>query len=230
LYAAAAFGFSLWPSESGPASGEPTVQAYVLSNGVHTDIVLPLAGEGQRWMQLFPAASFPSVPADAAFVAIGWGDREFYLNTPRWSDLTAERALQALSGSGRSLAHVSFLRAQDVRRTSYRVPLTADQYTALTQYILSSLVVTKQRAVPVTGYHYGRNDAFFEARGSYNLFNTCNTWTGRGLRWAGVRISAWTPLETNVTWNLQPGSPEPASVPVPPAPPAAVASLRSTVP
>lgn len=208
LYVAAAFAFAMWPSDAEPARDEARVDAYVVSDGVHTDLVFPLAGHGQDWTKVFPAAHFKAMPPDAAYVAIGWGDREFYLNTPRWRDLTARRALQALSGSGSALAHVSFLRAADLRQGSYRVPLSPEQYTSLTQYVLGSLVLAEQQAVAVPGRHYGSSDAFFEARGSYNLFNTCNTWTGRGLRWAGVRIGAWTPFGANVTWHLQPGTPQ----------------------
>jgi uncharacterized protein (TIGR02117 family) len=207
LYLLASLAFALLPAGADPAPGEPAVDAYVLSNGVHTDLVFPLAGSGQDWTRVFPAVHFRAVPADAAYVAIGWGDREFYLNTPRWRDLTARRALQALSGSGRSLAHVSFLRRSEMQQGSYRVPLSSAQYATLTQYVLDSLVLSGEQAVPVPGRHYGPSDAFFEARGSYNLFNTCNTWTGRGLRRAGVRIGAWTPFDFNVVRHLQPGVP-----------------------
>ncbi len=206
LYVGAALAFTLLPTDGDAAGADMAVQAYVVSNGVHTDLVFPLTGHGQDWTRVFPPASFPAVPAGAAYVAIGWGDREFYLHTPHWRDLTARRALQALSGSGRTLAHVSYLRADDLRQGAYRLPLSLAQYTSLTQYILGSLELHDQQGVAVPGHHDGRSDAYFEARGAYNLFNTCNTWTGRGLRWAGVRIGAWTPFEANVTWHLQPAT------------------------
>jgi hypothetical protein len=39
-----------------------------------------------------------------------------------------------------------------------------------------------------------------------NLFETCNTWIGRGLRQAGVTVSRWTPFDFTVTWHLQPAT------------------------
>jgi hypothetical protein len=40
----------------------------------------------------------------------------------------------------------------------------------------------------IAGYAYGSTDAFFEADGSYHLLNTCNSWVGRGLRKAGIKV------------------------------------------
>jgi hypothetical protein len=54
----------------------------------------------------------------------------------------------------------------------------------------------------ISGAHYGHNDAFFQANGHYSLLQTCNTWTGAGLRAAGVKVSRWTPLPNLVTWYL----------------------------
>jgi uncharacterized protein (TIGR02117 family) len=202
-YFAIAFGLLLFPvnSDNPPAAGP--VLAYVYSNGVHTDLVLPVHSQGVDWSQVFPAKHFSEMPRDAAYVAIGWGDREFYLNTPQWKDLTVGRALQALSGSGHSLLHVSYLLQADVQSAVHALPLSADQYASLVKYVDAALVRNNEgQGLNVPGQHYGPHDAFYEARGSYNLFTTCNTWIGRGLRQAGVKVSAWTPLASQVLWHL----------------------------
>ena len=59
------------------------------------------------------------------------------------------------------------------------------------------------RSVVVPGHSYAPNDAFYEAKGSYNAFNTCNAWIGEGLRAAGVAASLWTPFSYNVTSVLR---------------------------
>jgi uncharacterized protein (TIGR02117 family) len=146
-------------------------------------------------------------------VAIGWGDREFYLHTPHWQDLTAARALHALSGSGSTLLHVSYLRRADLQAGELRaLPLSAAQYASLVKHVDAALVRSGAgRGTPVPGQHYGAQDAFYEARGSYSLFTTCNEWVGRGLRQAGVKISRWTPLASQVMWHLPP--PDAAAAP-----------------
>jgi len=205
VYFAVAYALVLLPVGSHERTQPVAVNAYVHSNGVHTDFVFPIRAEGVDWSLAFPAGHFPKIPADAAFIAIGWGDREFYLNTPRWQDLTAGRALQALSGSGRSLLHVTYLRQSDLREGSRSLPLSAAQYASLVKYVDAALVRSASgQGVNVPGQHYGADDAFYEARGSYSLFTTCNVWIGRGLRQAGVKVSAWTPLASQVMWHLPP--------------------------
>lgn len=204
-YAALAYGLLLWPANASARGEAAAIHAFVQSNGVHTDLVLPLRAQGVDWSTSFPAAHFVRVPHDAAYVAIGWGDRAFYLNTPRWEDLTAGRALQALSGSGRSLLHVSYLRPSDLPPGRHALPLTAAQYASLVKYIDDALLRSSSgQGVNLPGQHYDAQDAFYEARGSYSFVNTCNAWTGRGLRLAGAKVSVWTPLASQVVWHLPP--------------------------
>ncbi|MET3914811.1 uncharacterized protein (TIGR02117 family) [Variovorax sp. OAS795] len=204
LYVAVACALMFWPANA-KAPPAPELEAWVLSNGVHTDLVFPIHSAAIDWRQIFPLAHFEAVPPDAEFIAIGWGDREFYLNTPTWADLTASRAFGAMLGGNRALLHVTYLRRAQLRRGAYRLPLSEAQYKQLAAYVRATL--PSGRAVPIAGAHYGKDDAFYEAEGGYHLFETCNTWTGRALRHAGVSASRWTPFDFNVTWHLQPASP-----------------------
>lgn len=205
LYLAAACAAMLWPHGEAGDAAPAGIEAYVISNGVHTDIVVPLAAAGIDWRAHFPPADARAAPADAAFVAIGWGDRAFYLNTPTWADLTPRRAVEAALGRNAALLHVTWLtRAQMPPGATWRVPLSRPQYQRLADDLRAML--PGGRAVRVAGAGYADNDAFYEATGRYHLFETCNTWTGRLLRRAGVPVAAWTPFDFNVTWALQPAA------------------------
>jgi uncharacterized protein (TIGR02117 family) len=204
LYLGTACALMFWPAN--PAARvqpePPAVEAWVLSNGVHTDLVLPVRSATIDWRQLFAPAHFKAVPPEAEFVAIGWGDREFYLHTPTWADLTVPRALSAVLGGNRALLHVTYLTRAQLQRGAWQLPLSQAQYARLAGYVRATLAAG--RATPIAGAHYGKDDAFYEAEGGYHLFETCNTWTGRALRQAGVTVSRWTPFDFNVTWHLQP--------------------------
>ena len=202
LYVGVASALMFWPTAAPPAREPATVEAYVMSNGVHTDYVFPLRAAAIDWSQLFLPSHPREVPPDAEFIAIGWGDREFYLNTPTWSDLTVTRAFGALRGGNRALLHVTWLRRADLRGSVWRLPLSVPQYAALAGHVHAAL--PGARAVPIAGAHYDGNDAFYEAIGSYHLFETCNTWTGRGLRRAGVPMGRWTPFDFTVVRHLRP--------------------------
>ena len=206
LYLIVAFGFLLFSANPYPAAAPTEVDAYIISNGVHTDFLLPVKTTTFDWKTIFDphAVADPAVATD--YISIGWGDREFYLNTPEWKDLTASRAFHALFGHDGSLIHIEYFSREDVAHFSqrYRLHLTQAQYKTLVNYVLNSTALQYGRAQPITGRHYAADDAFFEANGHYNLFTTCNTWTGDGLQIAGVPVSRWTPFDWLVYWGLTP--------------------------
>ena len=205
LYVGVAAALMLWPANARAPAEPPSIEAYVLSNGVHTDLVLPVRSAAIDWRALFDPHDAKAPPPDAEFVAIGWGDRDFYLHTPTWADLTLRRTVGALFGANASLLHVTWLTRVQLRQGAYAMPLSQRQYLALVAHVRGSLPGGRTIALPGAGY--GPDDAFYEAKGSYHLFETCNTWTGRGLRRAGVPVSRWTPFDFNVVGRLQPAHP-----------------------
>ncbi|HTD04631.1 TIGR02117 family protein [Undibacterium sp.] len=201
-YIAIAYALLLFPLNATAPGAAAAVQAYVITNDVHTDLVFPLRSSTVDWEQYFPKKDFAAVPADAAYIAIGWGDRDFYLNTPEWKDLTFARAVGALAGRHATVLHVSYLRRADLQQHAYRLALNAENYRTLVDYVLASAEMTDRQLRPVPNSHQDTQDAFYEARGKYSLFNTCNSWVGDGLRRAGVKVSRWTPFDTLVVWHL----------------------------
>ena len=72
------------------------VKIYVYSGNVHSDIIVPVTNEVMDWRTIFEADHFKSKTSGISYVSIGWGDRGFFLNTPRWSDLTLSTAANAM--------------------------------------------------------------------------------------------------------------------------------------
>ncbi|MBP2314049.1 DUF2459 domain-containing protein [Azospirillum soli] len=73
------------------------------------------------------------------------------------------------------------------------------QYRALVDYVRGSFRRDGGGAVmPLPGSGYGPTDLFYEAVGRYSLYDTCNEWTAKGLRAAGVTVGAWAPFEGGV--------------------------------
>jgi uncharacterized protein (TIGR02117 family) len=112
------------------------------------------------------------------------------------------RALGALAGIHSAVLHVTYLRRAELEKLAHRVPLSQRQHDVLRDYVRTSL--PQGRATPVAGIHYAPNDAFYEAEGRYSMVETCNNWTGRGLRMAGVTVGRWTPFDFTVVRHLQP--------------------------
>lgn len=192
-YVLAAIAGSAIPVNNAWRQAESGVRIYVIDNGVHTDLVLPVAAEGVDWRDLVRPEDLAN-PAQAAqsHLAFGWGDRDFYLNTPSWSQMSPARTLGALVGAGRTVLHVAHLPEPRVGRDVRAVTLRPEEYRRLADYVRASFA----GGPSVRGY--AGHDAFYEAKGGYSAINTCNQWTGRALRTAGVRMGAWTPFTFGV--------------------------------
>ena len=80
------------------AIDEPKVDIFILSNGVHTDIVVPVKNDTFDWSKQIKFEHTKAKDSTAKYVAMGWGDRGFYLETPTWADLKASNALKAATG------------------------------------------------------------------------------------------------------------------------------------
>lgn len=183
------------------------VEIFVGGNDIHTDLVLPIVDEATNtdWRRLFPQEHFGVDLSPASHVSIGWGDRGFYLETPRWSDLKLTTLAQAMFVPSPSVVHVEYLDAASAA-AGKRVWISRKQYRELVAFVLATLGPRDAagRAEIASPIQYGPADRFYTSPGSYHLFNTCNQWTGRGLATAGVTVGIWTPSKTHVMYWLPP--------------------------
>jgi uncharacterized protein (TIGR02117 family) len=173
------------------------VDIYVHSNGVHADLVLPVSALDVDWRQRLSFDDPDVIDGGFQYLAFGWGDRGFYLNTATWSDLTLSTALLALSGFDGTVMHVQAASAPAPGPRTGHLLLSAEQYHRLADFVDQSFERTNSGALmPIAGAHYfGRHDAFFEARGHYSAFNTCNEWTRQALSRANQSTPLWAPFD-----------------------------------
>lgn len=185
---------------------EPTaggVEVMVTSTAIHSDLVLPVRDEVIDWTQHLPTGDFAGDVGGARHVAFGWGNKEFYVNTPTPADMKVGTVLGALFWSPASCMHVHLWGERDIPAGTRRVTISREQYRRLVEYVLGSFRRDAGgRFSRVAGAAYGRDDAFYDAHGSYHALNTCNCWTGRGLKAAGVRAGWFTPLPRTVALYL----------------------------
>jgi uncharacterized protein (TIGR02117 family) len=184
-----------------PARG---ITIFIRSNGVHTWIVMPKVSAEMDWRPYaLPDHLRDPRWGNADHVAIGYGNREFYLNTPTWDDLSFRTAGLALIGSGSTLLHVEHVDRPRADEWQRPIRIAPEQYRRLATYIQRRFRLDPGgRPIPVLGRGYGPNDMFYEANGGYSFVMTCNEWTGRALRAAGVRTGLWTPFEQSIMWRL----------------------------
>ena len=189
--AAGALGGAI-PRNADWREAERGVTIWVATNGVHTGVILPTRTAEHDWSQLVQAGHIADPRYAGRYLWLGWGDREFYLNTPTWSDVSPGTVISAAIGSDRTLVHVDHL--IEPYSDARPIRLSPEQYRRLVAAIRASFDLRDTR--PIRGYDVA--DVFYPARGHYDGLRTCNWWTGQMLAEAGVRIGAWTPFSATV--------------------------------
>ena len=169
------------------------VTIYVYSNGVHTGLILPAVNRQMDWRPLVRADDLSDPRYAGNWLLFGWGERDFYLNTPTWADVSPARVAWALIGSDKTLVHVDHLQAVAADDDSRPLRLNEAQYTALVWAIRGDFAEMRE---VMKGY--GPNDVFYAGRGHYSGINSCNEWTGTRLRQIGVQVGIWTPTAWSV--------------------------------
>jgi uncharacterized protein (TIGR02117 family) len=202
-YAAAVVWFALTPANADRVAPREGVRIYVVSNGVHTDLLLPRVAAGVNWRDEFPASDFRDVAEDAAYLGFGWGDRAFYMATPAWSDVNVGLVWRALVGAGPAVLKVgNYLEPEPGDRVATEL-LSEQEYHRLAGYVSRSLVRGADgRPVIYPDSGYGDHDAFYAATGRYSALRTCNDWLATGLLEAGVPTPRWTPFALPILWWL----------------------------
>lgn len=203
LYLAAAVAGTVWTAPGDtppPASDLKTV--YVLSNGFHSDIALPVV-DGR------PPAGIPVQNSDlphgletARYLIIGWGAQTAYTSLLALSDLSAGIIVRSLAFD-RSVIHVLPAYGVPYGAGVYRIDLDDDQYERLVRFIGASFKTDGNGdAELLAGVTQGFGDVFYRANGRFNPLYGCNVWTGRALRQAGVPVGYWTPFAQSIEWNM----------------------------
>lgn len=175
------------------------IDIYILTNGVHTDIVLPVKNEYFNWSKQVKFTDTKAKDSTAQFMAIGWGDKGFYLETPTWSDLKVSTALNAATGLSSSALHITFYKSLKEGIDCKKITIDSNEYKKLIVFINDSFQLNNGNVTKIdTKAVYGNNDAFYEAKGSYSLFYTCNTWANQALKAANQKAALWTISDTGI--------------------------------
>ena len=170
----------------GAQRGERPRTLRVSNNGVHTDLIFERDLLPAEFLAQFDWA------ADYRFLAFGWGDKGFYLDTPTWAELSPTVAVRAMLLPSPTAMHVTGYRTADERWAA--VPVDDRQVGILLDHIRATFdadAAGNFRIIP--GESYGADDHFYEAHGNYSAIVTCNVWVNRALKKAGIRTGLWAP-------------------------------------
>ncbi|MDE7065114.1 MAG: TIGR02117 family protein [Desulfovibrionaceae bacterium] len=167
-----------------PAAGEMTGRhsIFVVDHGRHTGLILPTACLDS----LIPALRERFEPG--GWYEIGWGDKGFY----QAKEVTVPLALQAFFASAGAVLHVVRV---DEPATYFagsglvELWLTDQQLDSVCRFAERSFQRDGSGSVRPLGPGLYGDSRFYEAVGRYSMLHTCNTWTAKGLRSAGLEIN-----------------------------------------
>ncbi|MES2629322.1 MAG: TIGR02117 family protein [Bacteroidota bacterium] len=204
LYFVVAFILARIPVNGEAETGDD-VEVFLLSNGVHTDIVVPVTNQWMDWTTVISRKDTEAADTSLKYVGFGWGDKGFYLQTPTWSQLKVSVAFKALFGLSSSAIHATFYDRLHESDRCKRIRMSKENYIKLVRFIGRKFqtVVDKKGIYISTDANYGKHDAFYEAKGVYSIFYTCNTWTNDALKLTGQKAALWTPFEKGIFYHYR---------------------------
>ncbi|THV58966.1 TIGR02117 family protein [Chryseobacterium candidae] len=176
------------------------IPIYIYTNGVHTDIVMPVKNDLQDWSQKIPFGNTKSKKTDYQYIGIGWGDKGFYLDTPTWADLKFSTAVKAAFWLSDSAMHCTYYNTMKEGDDCKMIMISRSQYENLVKYVEDKFDRDQNgnfMLIP-TNAVYGDNDAFYDAKGTYSFLYTCNTWSNNALKAAGQKAALWTPSDFGI--------------------------------
>ncbi len=189
----------------GKNEAKSDIKIYLMKSGVHTDFVLPIKTDVIDWTKSFPRENTGFKDTTTKLIAIGWGDKNFYMNTPEWGDLTLKTALSAMTGLGNSAVHATYHYEILSDRPVIKLLLSKKQYKELANYIQDQLVKDKKGKtiyLPAKNKKVvSGNDAFYAANNRYSMILTCNSWINRGLKACHKRACLWTPFAGGIFYQ-----------------------------
>lgn len=154
---------------------------YIISNGFHTGIILRTDDVSRKiWPEVDAIPEHP-------YVEVGWGSEKFY----RARQITPGIVLGAAFPNASVLHVVGWDRNPEELFSSgdmIRLEIDQDQFNALTQHIHDSYERDRYEVIDNLGPGIYGDGFFFRAKGKYFFPNTCNVWTARGLKKAGIPI------------------------------------------
>ena len=169
---------------------------FLNTNGVHLDIVIP---KKHIEPELLSGLTYGALDN---YLAFGWGEENFYLHTPTWSDLTFKNAFRAAFLKSTTLMHIT--RYRSTRTDWIEIKISDAELAKLNAYLLNSFQTDEDESkILLEGQGYSSRDNFYRANGSYSCFKTCNSWVNSGFKESGLKSCLWTPFDFGLMKKYQ---------------------------
>jgi len=173
---------------------------HISSNGVHMDIIF------HRDLLEESVIRDLGVKPEDEYLAFGWGDRGFYLDTPTWAELKFKTAINAAFLLSETVMHVTHF--ESTQEDWVTIDLCDSQLASIKQFVYGSFRKDHQgNILKIKGKGYTTNDFFYKAIGNYSCFYTCNVWVNQALKKGQIKTAVWSPFDKGILKYLMPPQP-----------------------
>lgn len=157
---------------------------YLVNHELHTGMVLPKK-DASPYLRSFDDFKH------AYYLEIGWGDAAYY----QTEEATITMGLKALLWPTDSVLHVVALRMDPVsyfpNSEVVLLELSHKGFIKLVEFVDSSFALNEKNRTIRLGHGLYGESSFYRAKGTFYLFNNCNTWTANAIRSSGFPISTF---------------------------------------
>ena len=127
------------------------------------------------------------------YLSFGWGDENFYVNTPTCGDLTFRNAFKAMFLKSPTLMYLT--RYKSELSDWIEIKISKTELQKLNSYLLNTFKTNENgKKIILKNQGYSSTDDFYKAKGSYSCFKTCNSWVNSGFKESGLTSCLWTPF------------------------------------
>ena len=193
------FSFFLLLFTSNKICTDESKTIYIYHDTAHTEIIIPLNyfsdADRKYFSTLINGQNY-------GYLAFSYGDKEFMMKIPTWDDKKFDIAFKSLFTNTPALIRVGHYGGVN-KESSIKIELSKLCLEKLQKSILSSFSQKNSKFQRHLDHYKHPKIFYFQAKKSYNLFNTCNTWTGDRLRDAGLKASYHTPFAQQVIYPYQ---------------------------
>ncbi len=175
---------------------DETETIFIQTNGIHLDFILDINDIDTGLIKKLDGIGHPK------FIAFGWGDKGFFINTPTWDDLSTKTVVRAMFLKSSSVMHIT--KHYKKRNSFIEIKICKEQREKLIAYIEKSFATNSDNNfLKIEGAGYTTRDYFYEGKGSYNCIKTCNEWINRGLKKADIKTAIWSPFDEGILYRIK---------------------------
>ncbi len=166
----------------------------------HSEIILNIKDFTKEELDLFKKRTLGGVN----WLSFSYGDRDFMMDEGGFEDIDYILGAKSLFLDTPALMKVGFF-YDFARDLTTKIDLNSTQLKNLKSSIIKSFKTDGYNFIEYNATIYNPDFSYFEARKDYNLFHTCNSWSGEMLRAAKIKMSPWTPLAYQIDLSLKRG-------------------------